>query len=775
MCWHKRTGSIFSRWMITTRSPRQVVHDSLAYLIDHLPANLHLILITRHDPPLPLARLRARDNLSEFRNDELRFSRAEIQRFFEQVAQLSLPAEMIDYLESRTEGWCAGLRLITLALLRRDPQEVNSFLQGLGGTHRPILDYLVSDVLFAQPEKIQIFLLQTCFLKRLTGSLCDVVTGSTDSSELLESLEAANVFLVAWGSDNRYNWYRYHPLFAEAMQHYAQRQLNEADHHAQLERASIWYEQHGFLAEAVDTALDARAFSRAAALIEHLIEDDFPNELVTLRGWIERLPEEILSDHPEVAFAYAAAILFTPERHLRPTLAAVGRPLRMAEQRWEAEDKHEQLGRIAALRALTSMWQGDMAAAYALAQQALQLIPESSPDMWRGSALILASREALDAGQLNAAQRFVLEARALNEAARNPDGTRAATIIHGYICYEQGQLHQAVHLLQQILIQVPDGNQYEAISDRGYIFWGLGLVEFEWNDLETAHQHTADAARIGKQIADIHLEVLATILLARVEQAQGRSKQAQHLLEALVSAGPPGDLLWNIQAWQAQLALAGNNLPLVELWRARRAWRQETALSPALIVQENLLTARLHLLNEQPQTALEILEQHCAEAHAAGWMRAELESLLLMVWATHLQGDRTHSHTLLSRALALAQPENIRRPFLDEGEPLIAAIHEALADMQEKQLLSFARTLLVDHTQTGLRARVTSDALPDPLSAQEKRVLRLLAAGLSNREIAQELVVSVNTIKSQLKSIYRKLNVSSRQEAREAAHDFHLL
>lgn len=753
----------------------QVVHDSVAYLIDHLPANLHLILITRHDPPLPLARLRARDNLSEFRNDELRFSHVEIQRFFEQVAQLSLPAETIDYLEIRTEGWCAGLRLITLALLRRGPQEVESFLHGLGGTHRPILDYLVSDVLFAQPEKTQIFLLQTCFLKRLTGSLCDVVTGSTDSRELLETLEAANVFLVAWGSDNRYDWYRYHPLFAEAMQHYARHQLDEADHRAQLEWASIWYEQHGLLAEAVDAALDAQAFSRAAALIEHLLSDDFPNELVTLRGWIERLPEEILPDHPEVAFAYAAAILFTPERHLRPTLAAVDHPLRMAEQRWEAEEKHEQLGRGAALRALTSMWQGDMPAAYALAHEALRLIPESSPDMWRGSALILASREALDAGQLNAAQRFVLEARALNEAARNPDGTRAATIIHGYICYEQGQLHQSFHLLQQILIQVSDGNQYETVSDRGYICWGLGLIEFEWNDLEAAHQHTADAARIGKQIADIHLEVLATILLARVEHAQGRSKQAQHLLEALVTAAPPGDLLWSIQAWQAQLALVGNDLPLVELWRARQAWRQETALSPALIAQENLLTARLHLLNEQPEAALEILERHYAEVHAAGWIRAELEALLLLVWATHLQDDRAHTHTLLHHALALAQPENIRRPFLDEGEPLIVAIREALPDMQDQRLLSFARALLVDHAQTGTRAKVAADVLPDSLSAQEQRVLRLLAAGLSNGEIAQEFVVSVNTIKSQLKSIYRKLNVSNREEAREAAHDFHLL
>jgi LuxR family maltose regulon positive regulatory protein len=558
------------------------------------------------------------------------------------------------------------------------------------------------------------------------------------------------------------------------MQHYAQRELDEADYHAQLERASIWYEQRGLLADAVDAALDAQAFSRAARLIENLLSDDFPSELVTLQGWIERLPAEILPDYPEIAFAYAAAILFTPERHLRPTLAAVDRPLRMAEQRWEAEEKHEQLGRVTALRALTAMWQGNMPEAYALAHEALRLIPESSPDLWRSSALILASREALDAGQLNAAQRFALEARALNEAARNPDGTRAATIVHGYICYEQGQLHQAFHLLQQVLIQVPGGNQYEAISDRGYIFWGLGLVEFEWNDLEAAHQHTAGAARIGRQIADIHLEVLATILLARVEHAQGQSKQAQHRLEALVTTAPPGDLLWSIQTWQAQLSLAGNNLPLVELWRARRAWRQETPLSPALIVQETLLMARLHVLEGHPELALDDLERCRANAHATGWTRAELEASLLIAQAHHLQGDAESARSLLTRALALAQPENIRRLCLDEGEPLAAAIHAALPDIADKRLLSFARALLVDLAQTGHHPG-SADALPDPLSAQEQRVLRLLAAGLSNGEIAQELVVSTNTIKSQLKSIYRKLNVSSREEAREAAHDFHLL
>ncbi len=224
------------------------------------------------------------------------------------------------------------------------------------------------------------------------------------------------------------------------------------------------------------------------------------------------------------------------------------------------------------------------------------------------------------------------------------------------------------------------------------------------------------------------------------------------------------------------MALAGHNLPVVELWRARQSWRQQESLdlSPALLVQETLLSARLHLLEQHPEMVLDTLEQCRSQAHAAGWVRAELESSLLIAWAHQLQGRSAGANAVLDQALALAQPENMRRIFLDEGEPLIAIVHEALPEMQDRRLLSFARALLADHAQAG-SVTATYDALPDPLSAQEQRVLRLLAAGLSNAEIAQELVVSVNTIKSQLKSIFRKLNVSSREEAREAAHDFHLL
>jgi LuxR family maltose regulon positive regulatory protein len=406
-------------------------------------------------------------------------------------------------------------------------------------------------------------------------------------------------------------------------------------------------------------------------------------------------------------------------------------------------------------------------------QPALRLCPARPVSGGRG--LILASNEALEAGQLDAAQRFALEARALCEAALNREGTRAAMMTHGLICYEQGQLHQSFHLFQQVLAKLPGDNQYGSISDRAYVYWALGAVEYEWNDLEAAAQHAAEAARIGKRSRDKRLEVHATILLARIEHAHGRSEHAQHLLETVIPIASNPDLFWRVQVWQAQLALAGNHLPLVELWRARWTWRQETELSPVLIEQEMLLTARLHLLDERPEAALELLDVRRAEVHAAGWARAELETLLLMVWAYYLQGDRTRTHTVLSRALALAQPENMRRPFLNEGEPLVAAIRAVLSDIQDKRLLSFARTLLAAYAQTGTRTEVAAIPLLDPLSAQERRVLRLLAAGLSNGEIAQELVVSTNTIKSQLKNIFRKLNVKSRQEAREAAHDFHLL
>ena len=302
------------------------VHETVTFLLDHLPATLHLIIITRSDPPLPLARLRARNELSELRAADLRFSLAETETFLQQAIQFPLSSGAITRLDARTEGWVAGLRLVALALQgRQEPQEVEQFLTTFAGSHRHILEYLAAEVLSAQSESLQEFLLQTSFLSRLTGSLCDAVTGRNDSAIILEQLERINLFLVPL--DETQQWYRYHALFAEAMHHYARRRFGEACLRSLYDKAGRWYEQHGLLAEAVEATLSAQDLGRAAILIERIIElHRFNNELHTLRRWIEQLPEELLRTHPTLCFTYALAILFTEDRRAPAVVALLQTP-----------------------------------------------------------------------------------------------------------------------------------------------------------------------------------------------------------------------------------------------------------------------------------------------------------------------------------------------------------------------------------------------------------------------------------------------------------------
>src|SRR5438132_12360776 len=332
------------------------IHETMAYLVDHLPATVHLLILTRSDPPLPLARLRAHGDLYELHAADLRFSLAETRTFLQQALPFPLSAEAITLLESRTEGWVTGLRLLALALHgRRDPQELERMLVTFTGSHRHILAYLVADVLSSQTETLQRFLLQTAFLKPLTGSLCDAVTGRSDSEMMLEQLEHANLFLIPL--DDVGQWYRYHALFAEAMQHEARRRLGEDNLRSLFDKASHWYEQNGLHAEAVEITLSARNFERAAMLIESSMWSySAVNELYTWLRWVEQLPEEILQTRPALCLDYATALLFALDRSDPALLVRIQKPLEMAERRWQVEGNRPKLGEVLALRSQVAWW-----------------------------------------------------------------------------------------------------------------------------------------------------------------------------------------------------------------------------------------------------------------------------------------------------------------------------------------------------------------------------------------------------------------------------------
>jgi LuxR family transcriptional regulator, maltose regulon positive regulatory protein len=766
------------------------IHEMVLFLLDHLPTTLHLIMTTRSDPQLPLARLRAQADLNELRAADLRFSLTETQAFFQQVLSRPLAAEMLERLEARTEGWVTGLRLVAITLqgrLASDPQTMEQLLVTLTGSRGHIFAYFITEVLNAQPASHQEFLLRTSVLSRLTSSLCHAVTDMDDSESILEQLERANLFLMPL--DGTGQWYRYHALFAEALHHEARRRLGEERLRALSHRASLWYAQHGWLTEAVEAALAAQDFPRAADLVERSIAPELvQNEYHTLRRWLELLPEAVLHAHPSLCFILATAILFTSERRTPATMVLLQTPLQVAEQYWRAEDNAPKLGEALALRSWITWMQGERTQALTVARQALELLPASEMQ-WRGVSLALVGEEELLTGRLHAARQTFTQTRALWQATRNAYGVLATTLALGEVYARQGELQQAAQLYQQVLTEAEQAsmNRHQALSRMGAAHLGLGALALEWNDLEAAEQHATHAVTIGQQVAYEELRVRGSLILARLKHVRGETAEAQQLLHTLIAQTPQQrglSVLREVRAYQARLALASGDLVTAERFIA--STQQGDDVARLQQEQEALLVARLRIAQGKPEEAIRLLEPWRDEAHVQGRAHSELEIMVLRSLAHFVQQDLPQATETLHQALAHAQAEGYQRLFLDEGEAMASLLRLVWQDVKEEPLVTCVRTLLhaFIHEQPAeaMRSRSNQAAslalesafLLEPLSPQERRVLRLLAVDLSNAEIAKELGVSINTVKTQVQSIYRKLNVHSRQEARDAASHLHL-
>lgn len=765
------------------------IHETVSYLIDHLPAMLHLVILTRSDPPLPLARLRAHDDLYELHAADLRFSMAETHAFLQRTLSFPLTSATVERLEARTEGWVTGLRLLALALQgHKDSEDLERMLATISGSHRHIMEYLVVDVLSSQPVPLQDFLLHTSFLSRLTGSLCDAVTGRNDSELVLEQLERANLFLLPL--DDGGTWYRYHALFAEAMQHEARRRLGEDYLRVLYDRASYWYEEHGLLAEAVEAVLAARDYTRAAALIEGMVgPQNTSTGLQTYLRWIDRLPEKVLQDHPILCLTQAVALLFTLDRSDPETMTLMQKPLDMADRYWRAEGDLYNLGETMALRSQAAWWQGDLFRAFAYARQALDLLPEEG-GLWGAGAKLTAAAEEEVAGRPFAARQLIREGRANFEAMNNPFGTRAAQLMLAAISTQQGELHQAERFYQQILAEAT-----EDPVDTATALIGLAKLSYEWNNLEEAEQQLIQALDIckrhandiGKYHAEQMILVPASLILARVFHARGERVKARQLLEELVMLTQEHRwpyLYREVLTCQAHIALHTADLAAVQRWSGTITQLGED-LRFIQQEQEAFIIARLLTAQGEPEEALRLLDRWQEEAHTQGRSRSELEIRIIKALAyRRMSGYQLQFRQTLVQSLTLARPEGYQRLFLDEGQEMASALQAVLSEARAEPLASYVRTLLYAFAsqqaeQNGSNPTSASSSTPvmpfEPLSAQERRVLRLLAAGRSNPEIAQELVVSINTVKTQAQSIYRKLNVNSRKEAREVARKLHLL
>lgn len=760
------------------------VHEALTFLLDHLPASLHLIIMARGDTALPLARLRASNDLRELRTADLRFSHEETRAFLQLVSPFPLPEDAIGQLDARLDGWAAGLRLLALTLQgRTSRREIEHALTTFAGSHRSLQDYFVIEVLRAQSEPLQLFLLKTSALSRLTGSLCDAVTGSSDGELLLEAMERGGLFLEPL--DDCGQWYRYHALFAESMRAEARRRLGEDKLRALSLLASRWYEQHGLPGEAVEAALRAWDGERAAGLIERLTGGQYfqeVREFHTLRRWLEQIPTAVMRAHPALCLSYATALLFLSlsDRPDPAILARIENALQMAEQGWQRSGNTPRLGEVFALRSLVAHQKRETDRSVASARQALAWLP-TEEQAWRSVCLIIVGEESLQSGQLDLARETLQKARALCEATGNRYFTRATITMLGGVCYAQGELHRAGEHYRLVLEQARERNDLDDIC---HALLGLAQLSYEWNDLQEAWRGAQEALALGQQIAHEAHQAQATIMLARLQHACGQSAQAeQHLAGLLVRLQPSRtSLLYReVEAVQVRLQLEMGELAAVQHWVMSRDQHEE-GLPFACREREELLVARWLLAQGEVQEALGILTRLLSAARDAGSVRSALEIQVLMTRSHVAMKQVQEARQRLRAVLSLAHGEGYLRLFLDEGDAIASLLRTSPAHLREKPLIAYLQTIL--HALAKERAGQTlppasapSDAsqLGEPLSRQEQRVLRLLASGRSNPEIARELIVSVNTIRTQVQSIYRKLGVNNRVAASEAGRQLQLL
>jgi LuxR family transcriptional regulator, maltose regulon positive regulatory protein len=803
------------------------IHETVTFFLDHLPTTLHLMILTGSDPPLPLARLRAKGDLYEVRSADLRFSQKEAATSLQQTIPLPISEKAIKHLNAHVEGWAAGLRLLALALQgRTNRQQIEHILANFAGNHRPLQEYFVAEVLSAQPEPLQDFLLQTSVLNRLTSSLCDAIMERQDSQQLLEALERSNLFLEAL--DESGEWYRYHALFAESMQTEARRRLGIDILRTVSHKASVWFEQRGLLAEAIEAALQAENMERTATLIEEMLLEQYflvdtrrfqeVHGFHTLRRWLEQLPETVLKQHPALCLSYAITLLFVSILDQVPftqaNLVQLEEALQVAEQSWRREGNTRRLAEVFAFRALVTRRQGAIREAITWATQALAWLPADEA-MWRSTCLSVLGIGELLEGRLDLAKKALQEAIVICEALENRTFARANMGMLSWVYSEQGELNRACEYFRQLLIEAREEPDNDDIC---HALIALAQLSYERNELQIAEQQAHEALDLSHELADEGLRVQATLVLARVLYAQGQKIQAQQRLsELLVSISsipattlPSTPLLYQFlretQAQQVRFHLADGNLHAVQPWWVNEstdrglfpsssgkalqiAHRQESGtnngnnrlLTQAQQEREEQLVARWLLAQGKTEEALDILDRLLDSAQKAQRVHSALEIQVLMALAYASRHEMQKARELLQAILPLAHKEGYTRLFLDEGEAMAALLRMLLPNIHDKPLSSYVRFLLsaFDEQQSARTSSTPQSRTPawlvEPLSPQEERVLRLLVAERCYPEIACELVVSVNTVKTQVRSIYRKLNVNSRREARAVASQWNFL
>jgi LuxR family maltose regulon positive regulatory protein len=769
------------------------VDQALAFLLEHLPLQMHLVITTREDPHLPITRLRSRGQLIELRAADLRFTLTEVTNFLNQVMDLNLAEEDITALETRTEGWIAGLQLAAISI--KGNSDVSGFIREFAGDHRYIVDYLIEEVLRSQPEPIRRFLLQTAILDRLNGSLCDAVTGTEEGYMRLETLQRGNFFIIPL--DDRRNWYRYHRLFADVLRmHLKAEQPDQVS--ALHRRASDWYEQNGSMDNAIRHSLAAGDFSRAADLVELVFPGmNRSRQFTTLLGWLKSIPDELIRFRPVLSTEYALVSMSCGENEsVEPRLRDAERWLEpTADTTGMVVIDHEEFrrvpGMIAIIRAGQALGRGDMPETVKNAQRVLEFAPENDYLMLGGAASQL-GLVAWERGDLETARRMTADGLANVRKAGYISPAIGGAIVLADIQIIQGCLHEAMTTYEQVLqwAMEPDAPIRPGAAD---MYVGMSSLHYEHNDLKTAKQLLHKSQALGELAGLPQNPYRWRAVMARILEAQGDLDgaidlldQAEHLYDGAFSPNVRPIAARKTRVWVAQ-----GRLDEALGWARQQGLSIENELS-YLREFDHITLARVLLAryqNDRTQVSISellgFLERLLKAAEEGGRKGSVIEILVLQALAYHTQSDLTDVLLPLQQALALAAPEDYVRIFINEGSNMMKMLQAAFAreinpNYTARLLAAFEadkpKSLDESKMSPSLQERHHSvESLLEPLSQRELTVLQLIAKGLSNREIGERLFLALDTVKGHNRRIFDKLNVQSRTEAVARAREQGLL
>ncbi|NWJ46782.1 MAG: hypothetical protein HXX08_12960 [Chloroflexi bacterium] len=758
------------------------IQRGVNFLLEFVPQQLHLVIITRLDPPLLLSRFRSQVQILELRAEELRFLPAEVNTFFEQNLGITLTPEQLKAVETRVEGWVAGLQLVALSLKGR--ADIPDFLQSFTSSQRYLLDYLLEEVLARQEPELQNFLLETAILERFCSPLVKAVTGREDSETLLEKLEQLNPFIVPLDSEG--HWFRYHQLFADLLLSRLRR-LKPGRREELAKLAAEWCEQTGMIGEAVNYALAAKQYASAARLVEEVSTQMIERgELVTLRSWINSLPQELHFANPRQIISEAWVLLTEgfgdiSKKRLEQAIALLERE--NDSQQWKPLlQKH-----AAVLETHLIRLKGDYAEAIALSNQ---LIEREEETFLKSALLLNLGICHYYRGELPLAREKITEVKKLSQEISNYYILVASTSFLGELFFMEGQFQKTEELLRESLQQVRKHNELLRVNTVTYT--RLASLAYERNRLEEALNYAERATRLEKQSKAADPLARALIILARINWALERRQAAYATLdeaEKLTKTYPIARLYFpEVVATRVKLWIMEGRLEEAENWAKTEELESKVNSASLKEFQEEpqfCLLARLYIARGDNENAALLLERLLPEARLQHRMGSMLEILTLQARNLQAQGKTPQACDILEQALILGESSPYVRSFVDEGiavRPLLLELRKRQFFMVRADYINLLDLALginsVEPLPEQLRFQPSTTFAPikaEALSTRELEVLRLVAAGVSTDDIARKLVISVATVRKHLKNIYEKLDVHSRIQAVALARELHLL